>query len=502
MDVRGIRLRKQKIHKLAKGFYVLRRPENYLVPLISGYDEQSERVINVGDNVKEGTLIAKAKGKYGSFVYSPCCGKVVGIVRKLNIDGVMCDHVIIKQNNREDKEYLPVMDASALTSEKLLKRLYQSGMIDNFPPYEVTYKKYLLKNKINKLVINCTETEPYDYATSAIIETYLSEVFEGALLFKSLCDASELIFAFTTKQGKLVKLFKEYIRKRGLSKKVKIKIYPHVYPLSYSRLVAYYQTKRMVSEGSRTAEVGVIVEGAINCYDFFHAVYNGKPAIERAVTVSGNNCMRKANYFIKNGTPISHVIEVVGFKSDSYDNMLIFGGIMSGIAQESDSASVSLTANSLLLCNSSEFGMEPETECINCGRCVEVCPVYIHVKDVDDSFINHDYACAKKLGVEACVGCGACSYVCPAKRKLAQKVQFLKDIAQNKRAKDPDSSKYVLVEGEDTTLSHDYDDILDTQAEFEDVKDVNQEPVAEKVIESLEERKLNITDDEGGDKNE
>lgn len=502
MEIRGIRLKKHKLSKLAKGFFVLRKSENYVVPLSIGASEQSERVVKVGDKVVEGTLLARAKGKYGCFVYSPCCGKVVGVVRKLNINGIMCEHVVIKQENREDKDYLPSMDASEFSSEKLLKRLYESGMVDNFPPYEVTYKKYLLNNKISNLIINCTETDPYEYATSAIIQTYTSEMFEGALLFKTLCNAAKMTFAFTYKQSKTIKLFKDYLKKRGLSGKIKIKIFPHIYPLSFSRLMAYYQTGKMVKEGSRTAEVGVIVEGAINCFDFFHAVYNGKPAIERAITVSGNNCLRKANYFVKNGTPINHIMEVVGFNSKSFDNMVIFGGIMTGVAQETDSASITLSANSLLLCDSSEFNLETETECINCGKCVQNCPVHIHVKNVDDAFIARDFMQAKKLGVETCLNCGVCSYVCPAKRKLSQKVQYMKNFAENRRAKNPDSSDYMLVEGEDTTLLRDFDNILDIKDNFENVKEVNESPVVEQVIDSLKEKDVNNISTEGGDNNE
>ncbi len=502
MEIRGIRLKKHKISKLAKGFFVLRKSENYVVPLSVGVSEQSERVVSVGDKVNEGTLLAKPKGKYGNFVYSPCCGSVVGIVRKLNINGIICDHVIIKQENREDKSYLPTMDASEFSAEKLLKRLYESGMVDNFPPYEVTYKKYLLNSSIKQLIINCTETDPYEYATSAIVQTYTSEMFEGALLFKTLCNAENIIFVFTNKQAKTIKLFKEYLKKRGLKNKVKIKIYPHIYPLSYSRLLAYYQTGKMVKENSRTAEIKVIVEGAINCYDFFHAVYNGKPAIERAVTISGNNCLRKANYFVKNGTPINHIMEVVGFNSNSYENMLIFGGIMTGVAQETPSASITLAANSLLLCDSSEFGLEKESECINCGKCVQHCPVRIHVKNVDDAFTERDFMQAKKLGVSTCLNCGVCSFVCPAKRKLAQKVQYMKNFTENRRAKNPDSSDYLLVEGEDTTMQQDFDTILDVKGGYENVKETNEQSAALEVIESLKEKKPDSIISEGGDKNE
>ena len=501
MEIRGVRLKKQKFNKTTGDFFVLRDAEIYSVPLTAGDCEQSKRVVNVGDSVKEGTMIAKPNGKYGDFVYSPCCGKVVGVVKKLNINGSMCEHVVIQRENKQDKEYLPVLEEGELDSEHLLKRLYESGLLDNFPPYESAYKKYLLKNKIEDLLINCTETDPYDHATSALMKTYLSEVFDGALLFQKICDAKRLVFVFTYKQLKLVKLFKAYIKKRGLKKQVRIKLLPHVYPLSYSRLLAYYHTGKMVKDGARTAQIGVIVESAINCYDFYQAAYKGKPSIERAITVAGNNCIRKANYFIKNGTPVSHILEVVGFKEEGFDNMLIYGGIMSGIAQESDNVSVSLTANSLLLCESDEFSIEKERLCINCGKCVQSCPVRIHVKDVDDVFELRDFDKARELGVETCLNCGVCSYVCPAKRNLTKKVQFMKDVVLNKRGKNPDSSDYVLVAGKDIGQLRNFDKILDEDKGFTDVEERYVSPVAEEIIALVKQDKLSNTND-GGNKDE
>ena len=502
MDFRGVRLKKLNYKNFPKNFYNLRDAETYAVPLLIGSCEPSKRIVRVGDIVKEGSLIARANGKYGCHIYSPCCGKVVGVVKKLNESGKQCEHVIINRENSDEKLYFPILEASDLNNERLLGRLYDSGLVDNFAPYDATYKKYLLKNKIKTLIINCTETEPYEHAITAMFEMNINEIFEGAMLFKRLCGAENLAFVFTFKQLRLIRLFKKYIKKRGLKKEVKIKIYPHIYPLSYSRLLAYYYCGKMVGDGSRTAQVGVIVEGAINCYDFYQAVYNGKPLIERAVTITGNNCVRKANYIVKNGTPLSHILEVVGFKAEEDKNMVIYGGIMSGITQETPNVSMSLTTDSLLLCQSDEFMIERERICINCGKCVGSCPVKIDVKQVDAIFETRNYSTAKYLHPEACLGCGSCSYVCPAKRNLCAKVQFMKNIALNKVGKNPDDSEYVLVDGIDMGTDKKFDKILDVEKGFEDVKVNDVNPVAQSIIESLKNERLNKNDANGGSDNE
>jgi len=446
MEKRGVKLKKQVKFTKTSGFFVLKPPKHFTVPLLTGGGDQSDRVVNIGDKVCEGSLIAKPVGKYGSFIYSPCSGKVVGVVRKLNARGYECDHVVITRDLEEDREYLKPLDVNQFSQEFLLKRVYESGLVDNFEPYDPTYKKYLLKNPIKTLVVDCCEDDPYVISTSVLIDNYVGEIVEGAKYLKIVAQANEIVFTITTKQRAIYKKLNSHIKNLG-DKNIKIKVMPDIYPLNHPRIMSYYITGKMVADGQRTAITNVIVESANNCYDFYNAVNLGMPAIQRAVTVAGDNCIRKANYFIKNGTSISHVLDVVTVR-DGQDNKLVYGGIMTGIAQENLDISVSLDATAILFCNNNEVEVNMESACINCGKCNECCPVRLNVKELDQIFYTRDYSRAKNLGCETCIKCGACSYICPAKRYLTQRVSFMKDYVSGKRAKNPSSGEYVLIEGE------------------------------------------------------
>jgi len=472
MEVRGVKLKKIKTRSKDKGFFVLKPPEYFSVPLLADDGDRSIRAVNVGERVKEGSLIAKPSGRYGSYVYSPCSGKVVSIIKKLNASGNECEHVVINRDEDDEKEYLSPYSALEDDQELLLKRLFESGMIDNFRPFDPAYKKYLLKKRTSNLIINCTEDDPYKTCESALIETYTSEVVEGARLLQKVSKAEKITFLFTNSQRKVAKLVQKQIAGLNDKKNLKIKFYRDVYPLHNSRLITFYQTGKMVSETSRTAEVGIIVDSPSNCYDFYNAVTKGMPSIQKAVTVSGNNSLRKANYFVKNGTLVSHILDVVGTKEHYPDNMLIYGGIMSGTAQESLDISVALTASCILFCDKEEYTRDKETACINCGKCVSVCPVRLHVKNIDEAVNNRDFVSANSLGVRACINCGACSYVCPAKRYLAQRIGFAKDYVQGKKAKKANDSEYVLIDGIDLREERKikkFDKISQTAEKFEDI---------------------------------
>ena len=509
MEIRGVKLKKQVRYSKGNGFFVLREPNYFSVPLLADDGERPLRAVNVGDMVKEGTLIAKPTGRYGSFVYSPCSGKVIGVVNKLNASGNECEHVVISRDLENAKEFLPAMAEEDMRHEPLLRRLYQSGMVDNFEPFDPAYKKYLLRCEIKTLVINCTEDDPYKSSDTALIETYVSEVVEGAKLLKTVARAEKLVFIFTNKQKKIASQVRKYLKELQEHKTIKIKIYPDIYPLHDSRLIAYYQTGKMVPEGSRTAPTSVIVESPSNCYDFFNAAKKNIPCIQKAVTISGKNCLRKANYFVKNGTSIEHILKIVGTKEEYDENMLIYGGIMSGIAQETLDISATLTASCILFVNREEYSRDKESPCINCGKCVECCPVKIHVKNLDDAIVNREFSKAKKLGVEACIGCGACSYICPAKRYLAQRISFAKDISQGNFGKAANSSEFSNVGLEE--VKHDENDVrvekkenysapVDKEGEIPAVDEMLELLKQEKETVNTKDTKFRIIDATGGGK--
>lgn len=492
MEIRGVKLKKQVRYSKGNGFFVLREPDYFSVPLLADDGEKPLRAVNVGDMVKEGTLIAKPTGRYGSFVYSPCSGKVIGVVKKLNASGNECEHVVIARDLENLKEYLPAMADSDMKHETLLRRLYQSGIVDNFEPFDPAYKKYLLRCQIKTLVINCTEDDPYKSSDTALIETYMSEIIEGAKLLKIVARAEMLEFIFTSKQKKLAKLVKKHIKELQEQKTIKVKIYPNVYPLHYSRLIAYYETGKMVPEGTRTAPTSVIVEAPSNCYDFFNAVRKNIPCIQKAVTISGKNCLRKANYFVKNGTSIEHILKIVGTKEEYSENMLLYGGIMSGIAQETLDISATLTASCILFINREEYSRDKESVCINCGKCVECCPVRIHVKNLDEAIVNREFLKAKKLGVEACIGCGACSYICPAKRYLTQRIAFAKDVVQGNFGKSANSSEFASVNIDDKTVEEEIPvEKKENYVSVSDGEGKESAPAIDEMLEMLKQDKLN-----------
>ena len=84
------------------------------------------------------------------------------------------------------------------------------------------------------------------------------------------------------------------------------------------------------------------------------------------------------------------------------------------------------TSSSLLCLTKDEVSAMEPTACINCGRCVEVCPELLvpsRLSKFADRGLGETFE--KWNGLE-CIECGSCSFICPARKQLAQSIKTMK----------------------------------------------------------------------------
>ena len=107
-----------------------------------------------------------------------------------------------------------------------------------------------------------------------------------------------------------------------------------------------------------------------------------------------------------------------------------------GFAMVTPEAPVTKTSSSVLAFKKDLVAQIQETACINCSRCVDVCPSRIIPSRLADYAQRHDEEAFVEMNGLECVECGSCSYVCPAKRPLKQAIGSMRKTAlANKRKK-------------------------------------------------------------------
>jgi electron transport complex protein RnfC len=97
---------------------------------------------------------------------------------------------------------------------------------------------------------------------------------------------------------------------------------------------------------------------------------------------------------------------------------LIAGGPMTGNALISDELVVHNSLGSVIVKPDTEKKDNPN--CMGCGKCAQVCPVYLTPIEIKRTLEAKDVAGLKKLSAERCIQCGLCSYICPSRIELTE----------------------------------------------------------------------------------
>ena len=411
-------------------------PKGQLVyPLSQHIGAPATPVVKKGDRVLKGQVIAEAGGFVSAPVYASVSGIVKGLEQHFNPAGSKVECIVI-ENDEEYKEvkYEPVKPLSELSNDEILTKIGNAGIVGMGGAGFPTKVKLSPKEpeKIEYIIANCAECEPYITADYRRMLENTEERVSGMKVILSLFPKAKGVFAVEdNKKDCIEKLSKA----TADEPRIEVKILMTKYPQGAERQLIYAVTRRAINSTMLPADAGCIVDNVETMIAIHRAVIEGKPLTERIVTVSGDAVEHPGNFKVLLGTNHRELIEAAGGFKEA-PQKLISGGPMMGFAMVSLDAPVTKTSSSILAFKEDIVSKAPATACINCGRCVEVCPSRIIPSRLADYAERMDEESFTKLHGLECVECGSCSYVCPAKRQLKQAIGSMRKIAlANKRKK-------------------------------------------------------------------
>ena len=412
------------------------KPKGDLVyPVSQHIGAPANPVVAVGDHVLKGQMIAEAGGFVSAPIYASVSGTVKSIAPHLNPTGGRVNSIVIENDGEyKEVEYPAVTPLEDMSKEDILNAIGTAGVVGMGGAGFPTRVKLSPKEpeKIDYIIANCAECEPYitaDYRT--MIETP-EKLVGGMKIILRLFDNAKGIFGVEDNKPDCIEKLRELTKDEP---RMEVRILQTKYPQGAERQLIYALTKRAINSSMLPADAGCIVDNVETLVGIHNAVINGQPLMERIVTVSGDAVVRPGNFKVLLGTNHQEVIEAAGGFNCSPEKV-ISGGPMMGFAMISLDTPITKTSSSILAFEKDVVAASSESACINCGRCVEVCPSRIipsRLADFAQRF--NEEAFLKWNGLE-CVECGSCSYVCPAKRQLKQSIGAMRKIAlANKRKK-------------------------------------------------------------------
>ncbi len=407
-------------------------PKGLLVYLLSQHiGAPAKPIVSVGDRILKGQMIAEAGGFVSAPVHASVSGVVMSIAPWLSPSGGTVDSIIVENDHMyEEAPPMATKPLEELTKEEILELIGNAGIVGMGGAGFPTRVKLSPKEpeKIDYVIANCAECEPYITADYRSMLEMPEKLIGGLKIILKLFDNAKGILGVEDNKKDCIEKLKEMTKD---DPRIEVVTLETKYPQGGERQIIYATTGRAINSSMLPADAGCVVDNVATLSAIYDAVTYGKPCYERILTVSGEAVEHPSNFRVPMGMDYAELIECAGgYKNGIQPEKIISGGPMMGFAMFSVNVPVTKTSNSILCMSKDEVAMYEPTACINCGRCVEVCPErlipsrladYAEHQDVD-TFIKHD-------GLE-CMECGSCSYVCPAKRPLKQAIGSMRKIAQ------------------------------------------------------------------------
>ena len=409
-------------------------PEGEMViPLGQHIGAPATPIVKVGDRVLVNQKIGEASGFVSANVHSSVSGIVKKIEPRLVAGGNKVNSVVIENDQKyEEVQVTDFRKPEDMTTEEKLELIKEAGIVGMGGAGFPSHIKLSPKNAedIEYIIVNGAECEPYltsDYRRMVEQPEYL---VEGLKIILSMFKKAEGIIAVEDNKMDVIK------KLRGLTKNdenITVKTVFTKYPQGGERALIYATTGRKVNSDMLPADVQCIVHNVDTVFAIRKAIVEKKPLVDRIVTVTGDAIKRPINYRVRIGTSMSEIInEAGGF--DIKPEKIISGGPMMGIAIYDLNIPVTKGTSSILCFLKDEVKAAEASNCINCGRCVSVCPGRVVPARLAVMAEQGDKeAFIKNNGMECCE-CGCCSYICPAKRNLTQAIKSMrKDILADRK---------------------------------------------------------------------
>ncbi len=410
-------------------------PKGDLVyPLSQHIGAPAKPIVEKGDHVLTGQKIAEAGGFVSAPIYATVSGTVKAIEPHRVVTGDSVMSIIIENDGLyEEVEYPVRKPLEDMSKQEIIECVKEAGIVGMGGAGFPTHVKLSPKEpeKIEYVITNCAECEPYLTSDYRRMIEEPEKLVQGLKISLALFDNARGILAVEDNKPDCIEILKDLTKDEP---RISVKALKTKYPQGAERQLIYAATGRKINSSMLPADAGCIVDNVDTVVAIYHAVIEGKPLMNRIVTVTGDAIADPRNFIVRIGTNYHELIEEAGgFKKDPVK--IVSGGPMMGFAIFDLDVPTTKTASALLCLTQDDVSdMEPGA-CINCGRCVDVCPGRVVPKLLADyaehydeeAFLTHD-------GMECCE-CGCCSYICPAKRQLTQSIKSMRKMMLAKKKK-------------------------------------------------------------------
>lgn len=418
-------------------------PKTLIVPLQQHAGKPAKILVQAGEAVLKGQLIAESDGVISANVHAPSSGTVREIAEHsiAHPSGLAAECIVINTDGNDTwcsltqhEDYLNLPRETVL---EVVRGAGIAGMGGAGFPTDVKLHPANLK-QLNTLIINGIECEPYITADDMLMRSYADEILRGIEIMARLLEPKTVVLAIEDNKPHAFEAIQAALEERSshttaAKYDVELAVIPTKYPSGGEKQLIQILTGQEVPSGGIPADIGIVCQNVATARAVYRAVRYGEPLISRITTLSGEAMGQSCNVEALIGTPISHLLNEFDYKPARYPRLII-GGPMMGYTVEDINTPVVKTTNCILTPEVDELPLSEQAQaCIRCGLCTEACPAELLPQQLYWFSRSGEYEKAEHHNLFDCIECGACAYVCPSSIPLVQHYRHAKGEIKEQR---------------------------------------------------------------------
>jgi electron transport complex protein RnfC len=401
-------------------------PKTVFIPVAQHIGAPSTAVVNKGDVVKTGQVIAKSSGFVSTNIHSSVSGKVKKVDLSADSSGYPKQGIFIDVEGDEWEENIDrsedLVKDFDLDGQKIIQKIQDAGIVGlggaTFPTHVKLVPPKGMKAEV--LLINGVECEPYLTSDHRLMLEKADEILVGTQLLMRAMNVEKAAIGIENNKPDAIQLLTDKAKNyKGISV-VALKV---KYPQGGEKQLIKAVTGKEVPSGGLPIAVGAVVSNVGTAFAVYEAVQKNKPLFERVVTVTGKGVAKPSNFKVRIGTSTAELIEAAGGLPEN-TGKIISGGPMMGRAFVSLDIPVTKGTSGILIMQNEEAKRPEYIECIRCSRCVSVCPMGLEPYLLMTLGVKQIFDRAETEKVMDCIECGSCAYTCPSNRPLLDYIRF------------------------------------------------------------------------------
>lgn len=401
-------------------------PTQAIIPLGQHIGAPAQPIVQKGDTVKVGTLIAKAAGFVSANIHSSVSGKVNKIGEAVDSSGMLRPAIYIDVEGDEWEESIDrsetIQQKCTLSGKEIIEKIAGAGIVGLGGATFPTQVKLSPPpgNKAEILIVNAVECEPYLTSDHALMLEKGEQILIGTTILMEALQVSWAVIGIENNKpdaiAHLTQLAAQYCNIEIMPLKVR-------YPQGGEKQLIDAVIRKQVKSGALPISEGAVVQNVGTVYAVYEAVQKNKPLFERIVTITGKNISKPLNLLVRIGTPIRELVEAAGGLPGN-TGKVIGGGPMMGRALVSTDVPVTKGSSGVLILPEEDTKRKPTYDCIRCAKCVSICPMGLNPSLLMSVTEFSRWETAENNYIVDCIECGSCTYTCPANRPLLDHIRL------------------------------------------------------------------------------